>query len=103
MLDDFGSGVSSFGYLKILPVDYLKIDGQFIKNIDNNEVDREMVKCMQAVARILGIEIVAEFVERREIVEVLRELEVSYAQGYYYSKPHPIDDLLLQNDQQKAA
>ena len=102
-LDDFGSGVSSFGYLKSLPVDYLKIDGQFIKNIDVNAVDKEMVKCMKAVAEILGIEIVAEFVERAEIVDVLRELNVEYAQGYYYSKPHPIEDLMLSMDNSKVA
>lgn len=102
-LDDFGAGVSSFGYLKSLPVDYLKIDGQFIKYIDTNEVDREMVKCMRAVAKILGIEVVAEFVETKEIVEVLQELDVDYAQGYYYSKPHPMEDLLAYSEKNKAA
>ncbi len=102
-LDDFGSGVSSFGYLKSIPVDYIKIDGQFIKNIDTNDVDREMVKCMQAVANILGIEMVAEFVETKEVVEVLRGLNVEFAQGYYYSKPHPIEDLLQYDYMDKAA
>lgn len=102
-LDDFGSGVSSFGYLKTIPVDYIKIDGQFIKNIDTNEVDREMVKCMQAVANILGIELVAEFVETAGIVDVLRELDVDFAQGYYYCKPHPIEELLDFYVDRKAA
>lgn len=102
-LDDFGSGVSSFGYLKTLPVDYLKIDGQFIKNIDNSDVDKEMVKCMKAVARILDIKVVAEFVERQQIVDVLRSLDIEYGQGYHYAKPHPIEDLLIIQDENKAA
>jgi len=102
-LDDFGSGVSSFGYLKTLPVDYLKIDGQFIKNIDTNEVDREMVKCMKAVAGILGIGIVAEFVEHQGIVDVLQELGIEYAQGYHYGKPHAIDELFGYGSLRKAA
>jgi len=102
-LDDFGTGVCSFGYLKSIPVDYIKIDGQFVKNIDKNDVDREMVKCMQAVANILGIELVAEFVETAAIVETLRELDVDYAQGYYYSKPHPIEELLQDDSMRRAA
>lgn len=102
-LDDFGSGMSSFGYLKSLPVDYLKIDGQFIKNIHTSEVDREMVRCMQTVADILGIETVAEYVENEEIVEVIRELNIGYAQGYHYSKPLPIESLFKQEPQSKAA
>ena len=101
-LDDFGSGVSSFGYLKSLPVDYLKIDGQFIKNIDKSDVDREMVKCMQAVARLLNISTVAEFVENKEIETVLKSLDIDYAQGYYYSKPHPFEDL-FETELKKAA
>lgn len=99
-LDDFGSGVSSFGYLKTLPVDFLKIDGQFIKNIHNSEVDREMVKCMQAVAGLLGIHTVAEFVECAEIETELIGLNVDYAQGYHYAKPYPFDALI---DQRKAS
>jgi len=92
-LDDFGSGVSSFGYLKHLPVDYLKIDGQFVKNIHKSPVDREMVKCMHAVAQIQGIKTVAEFVENEEISNILKELNVEFGQGYYYNKPFPIEDL----------
>lgn len=102
-LDDFGSGVSSFGYLKTLKVDYLKIDGQFIKNIDTSDVDREMVKCMQAVADILEIETIAEFVENANIITVLEELNVGYGQGYHYSKPHPLDDLIEILNFRKAA
>lgn len=102
-LDDFGAGVSSFGYLKSLPVDYLKIDGQFIRNIHKNSVDREMVKCIQAVADLLEISTVAEFVENEEIVDVLCDINVKYAQGYYYGKPHPFSDLLELGEQSKAA
>ena len=96
-LDDFGSGVSTFGYLKNFPVDYLKIDGQFIKNIDSNPVDREMVRCMHAVAEIQGIKTIGEFVENKQIADILKELNVGYAQGYYYNKPFPFE-LLFSGD-----
>ena len=96
-LDDFGSGVSTFGYLKNFPVDYLKIDGQFIKNIDSNPVDREMVRCMHAVAEIQGIKTIGEFVENKAIADILKELNVGYAQGYYYNKPFPFE-LLFSGD-----
>ncbi len=90
-LDDFGSGVSTFGYLKNFPVDYLKIDGQFVKNILDNPVDKEMVRCMHAVAEIQGIKTIGEFVENKEIADVLKELNVGYAQGYYYNQPFPFE------------
>ena len=103
-LDDFGAGASSFGYLKSLPVDYLKIDGQFIKEICHNEVDREMVRCMQNVAELLGLRTIAEFVENEEIVDQLRELGVNYAQGYHVSKPFAMTDLFINvNTLKKAA
>ncbi len=93
-LDDFGSGVSSFGYLKKLPVDVLKIDGQFVRDIETCEVNLEMVRCIQRVADLLQIDTVAEFVENGAIVERLRELGVDYAQGYHISKPFAFDELL---------
>jgi len=96
-LDDFGSGVSTFGYLKNFPVDYLKIDGQFVKNIHKNLVDREMVRCMHAVAEIQGIKTIGEFVENKEIAAILKELNVGYGQGYYYNKPFPFE-LLFSGD-----
>lgn len=102
-LDDFGSGMSSFGYLKILPVDYLKIDGQFIKNIHRNDVDLEMVRCTKAVADLLEIKTVAEFVENARIVAVLEQLEIDYAQGYHYSKPFLLSDVYQLIQQAKAA
>lgn len=90
-LDDFGSGLSSFGYLKQLDVDYLKIDGQFVKNMANDEVDRSMVEAIHKVGRVLGLKTVAEFVENQAIVDALREIGVDLAQGYGIQKPIPLD------------
>lgn len=92
-LDDFGAGVSSFGYLKNLPVDYLKVDGQFVRDLDTCEVHREMVRFVQQVAKLLGMKTVAEFVETQEIVDCLRDMSIDYAQGYHISKPYPIEAL----------
>lgn len=102
-LDDFGAGVSSFGYLKKLPVDVLKIDGQFIREIETCEVNREMVRCFQRVAELLEIETVAEFVENGAIVEQLRKLGVDYVQGYHISKPFAFDELLKMHRARRAA
>lgn len=98
-LDDFGSGLSSFGYLKNLPVDYLKIDGVFIKDILNNRVDRVMVDSITKLAHELGLKTVAEFVSSQEIAEQLRELGVDYAQGYFLAKPQPLRTLLPTSQQ----
>ncbi len=92
-LDDFGSGLSSFAYLKNLPVDFLKIDGMFVKQIDVDEVDRAMVKSISEVARVLGKRTIAEFVENAESLRYLEALQVDYAQGYYLARPQPIDAL----------
>lgn len=93
-LDDFGSGMSSFAYLKNLPVDYLKIDGNFVRNVVNDRVDRAMVQAVEKIARIMGIATVGEFVESEEILAVLREIGVVYGQGYALGKPCPLDELL---------
>lgn len=92
-LDDFGSGLSSFAYLKNLPVDILKIDGLFVKDIANDSVDYAMVKSINEIGHVMGKLTVAEFVEDKAICNKLKEIGVDYAQGYYFSKPHPIDDL----------
>ncbi|BFM05501.1 EAL domain-containing protein [Halioxenophilus aromaticivorans] len=92
-LDDFGSGLSSFGYLKNLPVDYLKIDGVFIKDILNNRVDKVMVDSITKLAHELGLKTVAEFVSSEAIAEQLRELGVDYGQGYFLAKPQPLHTL----------
>ncbi len=86
-LDDFGSGLSSFTYLKNLPVDYLKIDGQFISNVAEDNVDESMVKAIHEVGSAMGIETIAERVESKQVLEKLGSLGVEYAQGYYIARP----------------
>jgi diguanylate cyclase (GGDEF)-like protein len=91
-LDDFGSGLSSFKYLKHLPVDYLKIDGSFVKNIVDNSVDAAIVTTINDIGHLMGITTVAEFVENKEIFEKLRNIGVDYAQGYYIARPALLDE-----------
>lgn len=93
-LDDFGAGASSFGYLKSLPVNYLKIDGQFIKNILDNPFDIATVRCFVEVARVVGIETIAEFVESAEVLNKISELGVDFAQGYLIHRPEPLEEFL---------
>ncbi len=94
-LDDFGSGLSSFAYLKNLPVDYLKIDGFFVKDILDDKVDLAMVKAINEVGHVMGKKTIAEFVENEEIFNLLNELGVDYAQGYGISKPVLLTELKL--------
>ena len=101
-LDDFGSGLSSFGYLKNLPIDVLKIDGQFVKDLATNAIDQEMVRSFDNIGKAMGITTVAEFVESAEIVEVLQAIGVDYAQGYYIGKPCKIEDALNSIDDWKS-
>lgn len=93
-LDDFGSGLSSFGYLKNLPVDYLKIDGMFVKDIIDDPIDHAMVKSINEIGQIMGMQTIAEFVENDAIKEKVREIGVNYAQGYGIAKPVLLADLL---------
>ncbi len=86
-LDDFGSGLSSFMYLKTLPVDYLKIDGQFIENVTRDAVDRSMVEAIGQVGRAMGIQTIAERVESQEVLEELGRLGIGYAQGFHIAVP----------------
>ncbi len=94
-LDDFGSGLSSFGYLKSLPVDFLKIDGLFVKDIATDPVDLAMVKSINDIGHELGKRTVAEFVENDEILQRLHDLGVDYAQGYGIARPKAIGELEL--------
>ena len=94
-LDDFGSGFSSFGYLKNLPVDYLKIDGSFVKDIVEDIIDFAMVKSINEVGHIMDKKTIAEFVENEEIFNLLSELGVDYAQGYGIGKPVLLSELKL--------
>ncbi|RTE67355.1 bifunctional diguanylate cyclase/phosphodiesterase [Amphritea opalescens] len=93
-LDDFGSGLSSFAYLKNLPVDLLKIDGMFVRNILIDPIDEAMVRSINEVGHIMGMETIAEFVETDAMMERLKTMGVDYAQGYAISRPVPIDTIL---------
>ncbi len=97
-LDDFGSGLSSFGYLKNLEVDYLKIDGMFVRDIVDDPIDHAMVKSINEIGQVMGMKIIAEFVENDEIKGMLREIGVNYAQGYGIGKPQPFDELLSRSN-----
>ncbi len=98
-LDDFGAGASSFGYLKSLPVDYLKIDGQFVRDLQEDRLDAAAVRCFAEVARIMGIRTVAEFVETPEVLERLQEIGIDFAQGWLLHRPVPIGELFVNPEQ----
>ena len=93
-LDDFGAGMSSYSYLKRLPVDYVKIDGSFVKDILVSPHDREIVKSFNEIAHFMGKRTIAEYVENQEILELLRDIGVDYAQGYAIEKPQFIEELV---------
>jgi diguanylate cyclase (GGDEF)-like protein/PAS domain S-box-containing protein len=92
-LDDFGSGLSSFMYLKNLPVDYLKIDGQFIQNMTSDHVDRSMVEAIRQIGHAMGIKTIAERVETAEALLCLASIGVDYAQGHYVAYPESVEAL----------
>lgn len=89
-LDDFGSGLSSFGYLKKLPVDYLKIDGMFVRDLVNDQTDRIFVKSIIDIAKTLNIKTIAEFVENEETLQIVTELGAGYAQGFAIGRPYEL-------------
>ncbi|MGI9286697.1 MAG: putative bifunctional diguanylate cyclase/phosphodiesterase [Pseudomonadales bacterium] len=89
-LDDFGTGLSSFGYLRNLPVDYIKIDGVFVRDMVDDKIDFAMVKSIHEMGRVMGKQTVAEYVESVEILELLRDIGVDYAQGFSVGKPQPM-------------
>ena len=94
-LDDFGAGMSSFGYLKNFNVDFLKIDGQFVRGVTSDPLDLVSVRSFCDVARVLGIQTIAEYVEREEQRVILQELGVDFAQGFLLHQPEPLANLLL--------
>jgi PAS domain S-box-containing protein len=94
-LDDFGSGLSSYAYLKNLPVDMVKIDGVFVRNIATNEVDRMMVKSICEIVRMMGKQTTAEYVESAEALEILQQIGVDYVQGNHLGRPAPLDKIGL--------
>ncbi len=89
-LDDFGSGLSSFTYLRHLPVDFLKIDGSFVKDIVQDEISREMVKSINDIGHKMHLKTIAEFVEDEQIKQMLEAIGVDYAQGYHIHRPEPL-------------
>ncbi len=91
-IDDFGSGYASFIYLKYLQVDFLKIEGEFIKSVKDSVIDRGFVKSIADIAKALGIKTIAEHVEDEETLNILLELGVDYAQGYYIGRPAPMEE-----------
>ena len=93
-LDDFGAGASSFGYLKSLKIDLLKIDGQFVRDLVDDPLDDAAVRCFQQVARVVGVKTVAEFVDSPAVLQRLKEIGVDHAQGYLLHKPQPVAQVL---------
>jgi diguanylate cyclase (GGDEF)-like protein/PAS domain S-box-containing protein len=91
-LDDFGSGLSSFAYLKNLPVDFLKVDGVFVRDLAHDPIDRVMVSAINQVGHAMGLQTIAEFVENDAILARLRNMGVDYAQGYGVGRPRPFDE-----------
>lgn len=98
-LDDFGVGLSSFSYLKTIPVDYLKIDGSFVSNMLDNNIDRGIVSSCNQIAHAAGLQTIAEFVEHDRVKDALRAIGVDFAQGFGICKPMPVDDNSKQDKQ----
>jgi diguanylate cyclase (GGDEF)-like protein len=96
LLDDFGSGMSSFAYLKNLPVDFLKMDGAYVKDIASNSIDYAMVQSIHSIAEAMKIKTIAEFVESAEVVELLQGIGVHYGQGFHLGRPVPIAEVINQ-------
>ncbi len=94
-LDDFGTGLSSYSYLRNLPVDYVKIDGVFVKDIANNPGDYAVVRSINEIGHYMGKKTIAEFVENKEVLERLQEIGVDYAQGWEIARPIPLEDLRI--------
>ena len=90
-LDDFGSGLSSFGYLKKLSIDYLKIDGSLVKDIVSSRLDQTMVSSIADIANVLNVKTIAEYVENDLILKKLKSFNIDYAQGYGIMKPGPVE------------
>ncbi|PID42364.1 MAG: GGDEF domain-containing protein [Gammaproteobacteria bacterium] len=89
-IDDFGTGASFFSYLKSMPVDYLKIDGSFVRNVEQDKVNRAMIETINHIGHLLGKKTVAEFAENQNIIEILNDIGVDFAQGYGVCKPIPL-------------
>lgn len=101
-LDDFGSGMCSFGYLQDLPVDLVKIDGRFVKNMANNQVDASIVQAINTVVQANGMRSVAECVEDEFSMAKLSDLGVDFAQGYHLSRPKPLSEVVFESVRRAA-
>jgi diguanylate cyclase (GGDEF)-like protein/PAS domain S-box-containing protein len=97
-LDDFGTGLSSLTYLKNLPVDYVKIDGQFVRNVIHDHADEAVVEAIARMARAFNIQAIAERVESREVMKRLGELGVAYAQGFFVAVPQSVAELPIRSN-----
>jgi len=95
-LDDFGSGLCSFGYLKDLPLDYIKIDGEFVRNMHNNPVNEAIVESINHIGHVMGLKTIAEFVENQKILDKLKEIKVDFVQGFYLDSPVQLQEVLDQ-------
>jgi diguanylate cyclase (GGDEF)-like protein/PAS domain S-box-containing protein len=95
-LDDFGSGMASFGYLKAMPVDFIKIDGVFVRDMAHDSIDAAMVEAIHQIGHVMGKRTIAEFVESADVLERLREIGVDFAQGFHIHRPEPIGRQLEQ-------
>ncbi len=94
VLDDFGKGLSSFSYLKNLPVDYLKIDGEFVRNLTSDPIQAALVGSIHEIGRVMGLRTIAESVEDKETLDALKKIGVDYVQGYYFSRPRLLEPLI---------
>jgi len=94
-IDDFGSGQASYSYLKSMPVDYIKIDGSFVRNIGTNVFDYSVVKAIHEMGRALGKRTIAEFVENEVALDKLRKIGVDFGQGFLLARPIPLEELVL--------
>ena len=92
-LDDFGTGLSSYAYLQKLPVDFVKIDGIFVKDMATNLTNYAMVRSINELCHFLDLQTIAEYVEDMEIMDTLKEIQVDYAQGFAIAKPRRLDSL----------
>lgn len=97
-LDNFGSNFSSFQYLKNVSIDYLKIDGGFVADMVNNNIDRAMVSAINEVGHIMGIETIAEYAENDQIIKLLKDIKTDFAQGYGIAQPLPIEEIFSVSD-----
>ena len=89
-LDDFGSGLTSFAYLRSMPLEFLKIEGEFVRDMDHDEVNIALVKAINDVGHVMGLKTIAEFVESERLLRMVRDLGVDYCQGYVFARPLPL-------------